>query len=50
MINLNSIFGGMEAVSFQTNSQLGKDLTDVFQAVIDYRDNLDYDGIQDEFL
>lgn len=50
MINLNSIFGGMEAVSFQTNSQLGKDLTAVFQEVIDYRDNLDYDGIQDDFL
>lgn len=50
MINLNSIFGSMEAVSFQTNSQLGKDLTAVFQEVIDYRDNLDYDGIQDDFL
>jgi hypothetical protein len=44
----NSIFG-MEAVSFQTSSQLGKDLTAVFQEVIDYRDNLDYTGIPDDF-
>ena len=44
----DSIFG-MEAVSFQTSSQLGKDLTAVFQEVIDYRDNLDYTGIPDDF-
>ena len=44
----NSIFG-MEAVSFQTHSRLGKDLTAVFQEVIDFRDNLDYTNIPDDF-
>lgn len=30
-------FFGMEAISFQTSSQLGKDLTDIFQEVIDFK-------------
>ena len=42
-------FFGMEAISFQTSSQLGKDLTAVFQEVIDFRDNLDYSNIPDDF-
>lgn len=42
-------FFGMEAISFQTSSQLGKDLTAVFQEVIDFRDNLDYTNISDDF-
>lgn len=42
-------FFGMEAISFQTSSQLGKDLTAVFQEVIDFRDNLDYTNIPDDF-
>lgn len=42
-------FFGMEAISFQTSSQLGKDLTTVFQEVIDFRDNLDYSNIPDDF-
>jgi hypothetical protein len=42
-------FFGMEAISFQTSSQLGKDLTAIFQEVIDFRDNLDYSNIPDNF-
>lgn len=42
-------FFGMEAISFQTSSQLGKDLTAIFQEVIDFRDNLDYSNIPDDF-
>ena len=42
-------FFGMEAISFQTSSQLGRDLTAVFQEVIDYRDNLDYSNIPNDF-
>lgn len=48
MVNLNN-FLGMEAISFQTHSQLGKDLTALFQEVIDYRNNLDYKNIPDSF-
>ena len=40
MLNINSMFGGMEAINFQTSSQLGKDLTAVFQEVIDFRNAL----------
>ena len=33
-------FFGMEAISFQTSSQLGKDLTDIFQEVIDFKNQV----------
>lgn len=33
---------GMEAIDYQKNTSLGRRLTDLFQMVIDYRDNLDY--------
>ena len=36
---MNNMFG-MEAINFQTHSQLGKDLTAVFQEVIDFRNDL----------
>ena len=34
-------FPGEEAINFQLNSKIGKRLTDIFQEVIDYRNNLD---------
>jgi hypothetical protein len=40
MLNINSMFSGMEAINFQTYSQLGKDLTETFQEVIDFRNDL----------
>lgn len=44
MINLRA-FSGMEAINFQSYSAIGRDLTKVFQEVIDYRDSLDYEGV-----
>ena len=40
MLDINRMFSGMEAINFQTSSQLGKDLTAVFQEVIDFRNDL----------
>ena len=40
MLDINNMFSGMEAINFQTSSQLGKDLTAVFQEVIDFRNDL----------
>ncbi len=39
---ISALFPGMEAIDFQMSSKLGKRLTDLFQTVIDYRENLDY--------
>lgn len=48
----NMLFPGTEAIDFQMSSKLGQKLTDLFQTVIDYRENLDYstvpDNVQDQ--
>lgn len=46
-VNSFGILTGNEAIDFQISSQLGKKLTEIFQDVIDYRDNLDYTKIPD---
>lgn len=43
---MSALFPGTEVIDFQTSSQLGKKLTDIFQEVIDFRENLDYSDIQ----
>ena len=40
--NLGALFPGMEVISFQNESQLGKDLEAVFQKVLDYKETIDY--------
>lgn len=47
MVNINKLIG-CEAIHFQMQSKLGKRLTDLFQTIIDYRDNLDYSKIPNE--
>ena len=37
---------GQAAIDFQISSTLGKNLTALFQTVLDYRDNLDYSSVQ----
>ena len=41
----DALFPGTEVIDFQATSQLGKKLTDIFQEVIDFRENLDYSSM-----
>ena len=45
--DISSMLPGQEAIDFQLSSSLGKKLSNLFQMVIDYRDNLDYSKISD---
>lgn len=45
---LTELFPGLEAIDFQFSSNLGKRLTDLFQTVIDFRENLDYSRVDDD--
>jgi hypothetical protein len=40
--NLGALFPGMEVISFQNESKLGKDLEAIFQKVLDYKETIDY--------
>lgn len=40
--NFEALFPGMEAIRFQENSQLGRDLESIFQDVLDYKESIDY--------
>ena len=46
MLLSSYLYPSTEAIDFQMSSNLGKALTDLFQSVMDYRDNIDY-GLED---
>ena len=46
MLPSSYLLPSSEAIDFQMSSNLGKALTDLFQSVIDYRENIDY-GLED---
>ena len=50
MINMNilsQVMPGLEAIDFQAKPTFGRKMTEVFQEVIDYRDNLNYSKVDD---
>ena len=40
--DFSALFPGMEVISFQNESKLGKDLEAIFQKVLDYKETIDY--------
>lgn len=50
MLILPGVYAGMEAIDFQFSSKLGKRLTDLFQTVIDFRENLDYSHLPEDAI